>query len=83
MEIVSFVIALVALVIAVLAYIRTGGIQDLRSQMRSVSTATDTLRAKTANALDRLERSVRGPRHSTPPSVPDENKEEDEKRENG
>jgi hypothetical protein len=61
MEFVTFLIALVALVIAVLAYIRTGGIPDLRSQVKSLGSATEVLRTKTADALDRLERVVRGP----------------------
>ena len=36
METVSFIIAVVALVIAVLAYMRTGGIQDLRTQLPGI-----------------------------------------------
>lgn len=78
MEIVALLIAVVALVIAVLAYSRTGGIEELRSQVKVVGSktdtlrvktadATETLRAKTADALDRLERTVRGSREPTPP----------------
>lgn len=76
MEIVNFVIALVALTIAVLAYIRTGGIQDLRGQVSSLGSATEALRTKTADALDRLERIVRGSREGTTPPGPAEEKEE-------
>jgi HAMP domain-containing protein len=70
MEIATLIIAVVALVIAVLAYRRTGGIQDLRNQVKAVGPTTETLRAKTADALDRLERAVRGSREETPPSTP-------------
>lgn len=70
MEILSLIIAIVALVIAVLAYARTGGIEDVRRQVKTVSSATETFRSKTADALDRLERTVRGPRESIPPSTP-------------
>ena len=78
MEIVTLIIALVALVVAVLAYMRTGGIEDLRSQVKTMGSktdtfraktadATETLRAKTADVLDRLERTVRGSREPAPP----------------
>ena len=70
MEIVSFIIAVVALVIAVLAYARTGGIEEVRRQVKTVGSAAETFREKTADALDRLERTVRGPRESAPPSIP-------------
>ena len=76
MEIVHFVIALVALTIAVLAYIRTGGIQDLRGQVSSLGSATEALRTKTADALDRLEKVVRGSSGPTPPAAPEEREEE-------
>lgn len=81
MEIVTLIIAVVALVIAIIAYSRTGGIEDLRSQVKVVGSktdalrgktagATETLRAKTADALDRLERTVRGSREPAPPPAP-------------
>lgn len=72
MEIVTFIIAVLALVIAVLAYIRTGGLEDLRSQVMAVGPATEALRAKTADALDRLERVVRGSGGRRSPSIPEE-----------
>ncbi|MFQ6024808.1 MAG: hypothetical protein ACE5NW_19020 [Acidiferrobacterales bacterium] len=72
MEIVSLIIAVVALVVAVLAYYRTGGIQDLRTQVSSLGSSTDALRSKTADVLERLERTLRGPRQSPPPAPPGE-----------
>jgi len=66
------VIAVVALIIAILAYQRTGGAADLKrkiestmgpedvkKQMDSLSAVTDSLREKTADALDRLEKAIR------------------------
>jgi uncharacterized protein YoxC len=72
MEAITLLIAVVALVISILAYQRTGGTGDLKRQMDSTTsstdlkkqmealmTMTDSLREKTADALDRLERAIR------------------------
>ena len=75
MEIVTLIVSVVALIIAVLAYRRTGGIQDLRRQVSTLGSVTDALRTKTANALDRLEKTVRGSPHASPESLPEEIKE--------
>lgn len=50
MEIVTLFIALVALVVAVTAYVRTGGIEDLRRQVKSLGSATEAARTKAADA---------------------------------
>ena len=82
MEIVALIIAVVALVVAVLAYARTGGIQDLRRQVSALGSTTESLRDKTTDALDslrtrtadtleRLERTVRGRGESPPPAAPE------------
>jgi len=60
MEVLTLLIAVAALVIAVAAYTRTGGIQDLRRQVDSLSSASESVREKTADALARLERLIRG-----------------------
>jgi len=60
MEIITFLIALVALVIAIIAFQRTGGIGDLRHQVEGLSTKAETARERTADVLDRLEQLVRG-----------------------
>jgi uncharacterized protein YoxC len=72
MEGITLLIAVVALIISILAYQRAGGIADLKRQIESVTssvdlkkqvdglkTATDSLREKTADALERLEKSLR------------------------
>jgi chemotaxis regulatin CheY-phosphate phosphatase CheZ len=64
MDAITLLIAVVALIIAILAYIRTGGMRDQIHQFDSL-TSTDlkkqieVLREKTADALDRLEKVVR------------------------
>ncbi|MBI4391850.1 MAG: hypothetical protein HY575_08165 [candidate division NC10 bacterium] len=70
MEAVTFLIAVLALVIAVLAYRRAGGTQDLRRQVESLSSATGSMtektREKTADVLQRVERLIRGKEKSSP-----------------
>jgi|DewCreStandDraft_5_1066085.scaffolds.fasta_scaffold01467_11 cell division protein FtsB len=72
MEGITLLIAVVALIIAILAYQRTGGITELRHQLESKASSpdlkkqiealaamTEALREKTADALDRLEKMIR------------------------
>ena len=72
MEGITLLIAVVALIISILAYQRTGGVSDLKrevesstsygdlkKQVESLGTLTDSLREKTADALDRLEKVIR------------------------
>jgi hypothetical protein len=81
MEVLTLLIAVVALVIAILAFQRTGGgIHDLRRQMEDLSEktehATKGARDMTADALSRLETFIRGqqkpssPGHETPEYKP-------------
>ncbi|MFQ5839930.1 MAG: hypothetical protein ACE5HK_04335 [Candidatus Methylomirabilales bacterium] len=60
MEVLTLIIAVVALVVAVLAYRRTGGMRDLRRQVESLDSVSESVRAKTADALSRVERMIRG-----------------------
>ena len=72
MEAITLLIAVVALIIAILAYQRTGGTADLKRQIEGSASSpdlkkqidallamTDSLREKTADALDRLEKAIR------------------------
>ena len=82
MDILTLLIAVVALVIAVMAFQRTGGIQDVKRQMEDLSVksehATKSARDMTADALGRLESFIRGQQKSPPdeessePSKPSE-----------
>jgi hypothetical protein len=72
MEAITLLIAVVALILSILAYQRTGGTAELKRQIESKSSSfdlkkemdslvamTDALREKTADALDRLEKVIR------------------------
>ena len=72
MEAITLLIAVVALILAILAYQRTGGTADLKRhieanvsspdlkrQIDALAAMTDSLREKTADALDRLEKVIR------------------------
>ncbi len=64
MDVLTLLIAIVALVVAILAFQRTGGINELRRQVDSMGTQTEEVaksaRTATADMLDRLEGLVRG-----------------------
>ena len=80
MEIVNFLIGLAALIIAILAFQRTGGIHDLRKQMEDLSEksehTTKTARDMTADALGRLENFIRGQNKTSAPEEEEKVKEE-------
>lgn len=72
MEGITLLIAVVALVLSILAYQRTGGTAelkrhfdstassvDLKHQVETLTAIVDSLRDKTADALDRLEKTIR------------------------
>lgn len=89
MEVLTLLIAIVALVIAIMAFQRTGGIHDLRGQVDDLSQktehATKGARDMTADALSRLEAFIRGQQKPssigqdtpefTPPTTDQENLE--------
>lgn len=60
MEVVALIISGIALLIAVIAFQRTGGIKDFRDRARSVSSRTQTVKDRAANTLEGIERIIRG-----------------------
>lgn len=56
----ALLISIAALVIAIMAYQRTGADLKLRERVESLQEALDDARQETANALERLEELVRG-----------------------
>lgn len=56
----AFIISIIALILAYLAYRQSGGATELRSKVEDIGISTDSLREKTADALTRLEKLVRG-----------------------
>lgn len=74
MDVATLVIAVLALVVAVIAFQRTGGIKDLRrqvevlssKQVEILSTKSETVRDRTADVLERIERFIRGKEKASP-----------------
>jgi hypothetical protein len=60
MEAFTLLIAVLALGIAIVAFKRTGGIEELRHQVEGLGGKSETAREKTADALNRLEHLIRG-----------------------
>ena len=56
----ALLISIAALVIAVMAFKRTGGDLNLRKRVESLQQALESARQDTANAIERLEELVRG-----------------------
>ncbi len=70
MDVLAFLLSLVAIVMAYIALQRTGGVKDLRQQMDVMSSKTEEAakgaREATADVLRRLEHLVRGPETHPP-----------------
>jgi len=60
MAFLALLISIAALVIAVMAFKRTGGDLNLRKRVESLQQALESARQDTANAIERLEELVRG-----------------------
>ena len=77
MEALTLLIALIALVIAVIAFQRTGGIRELRQEVDTLNSRSEPLRDRTANMLDRFGKAVRGKNKTAPPPSVKPDKEPD------
>jgi len=61
MAVLSLLISIIALVIAYLAYARGGGaIKEIKRRVEDLGAAAETLRNRTADILENLEKKVRG-----------------------
>ena len=60
LAVLALLVSIAAIVIALMAYERTGADVNLRQQVDSLQQALDGARQETANALDRLEKRLRG-----------------------
>ena len=88
MDVLALLIALIALALAFLAYQKVGGLGDLRKHTEgltqigeSIIKATDSLRIKTADVLDKLEAGLRARetgRKPEPKPKPQEETKKDE-----
>ncbi|RLB07660.1 MAG: hypothetical protein DRG50_02145 [Deltaproteobacteria bacterium] len=66
MSALALIISIIALIIAIMAYQKVGGVADLKKQTEILSNigeaivkATNTLREKTADVLDKMEAALR------------------------
>ena len=67
MQVMTLIISIIALIMAILVYRRVGGVADFKKQTEtlshvgdSIATATDSLRDKTPDVIDKMEAVVRG-----------------------
>ena len=57
----SLIISIIALVIAYLAYTKSGGsVEEMKRKVEDLGLTTESLRSKMADALENLEKKVRG-----------------------
>lgn len=69
MNTVSLLISIVALIVACLAYQRSGGsIDEMKQKIDDLGLTTESLRAKTADLLNTIEKKLRG--EEKPPTDP-------------
>ena len=86
--IISIIALIIALIIAILAYQKVGGVADLKKQTEAftnvgetIAKATDSLRDKTADILDRMEGVVRGTEEKKEAPKAEEKKESEKSKE--
>jgi hypothetical protein len=64
---ITLLIAIVALIFAYKAYTRSGGnIEELKSSIHDLGISTEKIRQMTADALSKMEKSVRGKEQDQP-----------------
>ena len=68
----SLIIAITALVIAYCAYTKSGGsIEEMKHKVEELGVSTETLRSRMADALNNLEKKVRGGEEKKPSDQPE------------
>ena len=61
MTVLAFIFSIIALILAYLAYRRSGGSPDeLKAKVEELGITTENLRKRTADTLNRLEKKIRG-----------------------
>jgi len=78
MVILALVIAIIALIVAYKAYTRSGGtVEEMRASINELGHSTEKFRKMTADALSKMEKSVRGGEDAQPDAeAPAENDNE-------
>jgi hypothetical protein len=54
-----FIISVIALIIAIVAFRRTGGMTELKEDINSLDSITSSFRERSANALEKMEKVLR------------------------
>lgn len=70
MELLALLLSVAALILAAIAFGRTGGLQDVRRQLDALGTKAESARELAANTLDKIEDIVRGGEKSTAAKKP-------------
>jgi len=61
MIVLSLIISIVALILAYLAYTKSGGsVEEMKRKVEDLGVTTENLRRKTADILENLEKKIRG-----------------------
>jgi hypothetical protein len=61
MALLSFIISILALIVAYLAYTKSGGsVEEMKRKVEDLGMTTESLRSKTADILENLEKKIRG-----------------------
>jgi len=61
MNVVALLISIIALVVAIIAYQRSGGsIEEMKKKVEELGITTETMRSKTADLLNSFEKKLRG-----------------------
>lgn len=72
MEYIALVLSIIALIVAIVAYGRTGGIKEVKAQVSTLGNSVESVRERTADALGKVERLVRGSEKTPSGKPPDE-----------
>ena len=59
MNVLVFLISVIALIFAIVAFRRTGGMTDIKDDINSLDSITSSFRERTANALEKMEKALR------------------------
>ena len=61
MALLSLIISILALIVAYLAYTKGGGsVEEMKRKVENLGMTTESLRSKTADILENLEKKIRG-----------------------
>lgn len=80
MNVVSLLISIAALIVAIIAYQRSGGsIEEMKKRVEEMGITTETMRTKTADLLNSFEKKLRG--EDRPSAGPSSDQKDDQPKE--